>query len=328
MDSTQHHSPELRKLGRTSLSVTALGLGTWQFSEGKGGAAGSWGAISAGETDGIIAAALEGGINWLDTAELYGWGRSERAVSRGLQAAGKGPGDVVVATKWNPLFRRATSIPSTIGARLDALAPFPVDLHQVHFPASFSRVESMMNKMADLLDAGQIRAVGVSNFGASQMRRAAEALDKRGHVLASNQVQYSLVHRAIENNGVLDAAKELGVTIIAYSPLAMGLVTGKFHEAPSRLKGLPWMRRTRLRQRLAATQPVVDALGRVAEAHNASPTQVALAWVTSRHGETVVAIPGASKVHHATEAAGALRLRLTDAEIGAIDDASRGGPRK
>jgi len=84
MDSALHHSTELRKLGRTSLSVTPLGLGTWQFSEGKGGAAGSWGTVSAEETDGIIAAALGAGINWFDTAELYGWGRPERALARGL----------------------------------------------------------------------------------------------------------------------------------------------------------------------------------------------------------------------------------------------------
>ena len=125
------------RLGGTPVKITPIGLGAWQFSHGRGGAVGSWAALTEQLTDDIVAAALEGGINWFDTAELYGFGRSEADLARALQKAGKKDGDIVMATKWNPLFRTARSIRSTIDKRLSFLAPFSIDLHQIHFPASF-----------------------------------------------------------------------------------------------------------------------------------------------------------------------------------------------
>ena len=128
---------ERRRLGRTEIEITPVGLGTWQFSEGRGGARGTWSPVSVSETDAIVEAALAGGITWFDTAELYGFGRSERGLARALVRAGKADGEVVIATKWNPLFRTAESIRKTIGRRIECLKPFGIDLHQVHFPASF-----------------------------------------------------------------------------------------------------------------------------------------------------------------------------------------------
>jgi len=313
----------LRRLGATGIFITPIGLGTWQFSEGKGGAAGTWSTVPEPETDAIVRAALDGGIRWFDTAEIYGYGRSERGLARALARGGIANGQVVIATKWNPLFRRANSIRTTIAARLECLRPFGIDLHQVHFPASFSSVEAEMNAMADLIEQGRIKAAGVSNYSARLMRRAHEALRKRGCCLASNQVKYSVLDRRIETNGTLQAARELGITIIAYSPLEMGLLSGKFQRDPSLLQKLPIVRRLRLRHLMKRSRPLVEALERIGSPHGASAPQVALNWLVNFSGPTVVTIPGATKVRHAEETAGALRFELTRDEMDEIDRISR-----
>ncbi len=204
-----------RRLSQTSIEITPIGLGCWQFSGGRGFVGGFWGPVPQATVDEIVAAALAGGINWCDTAEIYGRGQSERALAQALKVAGRKNGDVIVATKWWPAWRTAASIRATIGERLRCFGGFGIDLHQVHQPLSFSSVEAEMEAMADLVAAAQIRAVGVSNFSASQMRRAHAALAKRGVPLASNQVNYSLIRRRVESNGIVAAAEELGITIIA-----------------------------------------------------------------------------------------------------------------
>jgi len=312
--------PTKRRLGRTEIEITPIGLGTWQFSEAQSFHRFIWSKIEPQVTEEIVAAALAGGINWFDTAEAYGGGRSERALAGALTAAGKHNRDVVIATKWQPVLRRAGSIRRTIDQRLKNLSPFGIDLHQVHNPASFSSVEAEMDAMADLLLEGKIRAVGVSNFSAGRMCRAKEALARRGLLLASNQVKYSLLDRRIEGNGVLDAAKELGVTIIAYSPLEMGLLTGKFHRDPDLLKRLPIGRRFSLRRKIERSRPLVSALDEIAAGHGVTPAQVALNWLVHAHGGVVVAIPGASKPAHAQESAGAMAFRLSDEEIARLGD--------
>lgn len=313
----------VRRLGRTQVEVTPIGLGAWQFSQGRGGALGIWSALTPAETDGIVEQALASGIGWFDTAELYGFGRSERALAGALTRAGVGPGEVVIATKWNPLLRTARSIRRTIGKRRDCLDPFPIDLHQVHFPASFSFVETEMDAMADLLEKGLIRAAGVSNFSERRMRRAHKRLVDRGFSLASNQVKYSLLDRRIETNGVLDAARELGITIIAYSPLEMGLLTGKFHKDPGLLESRPFVRRFRLRRLIEKSRPLIDLLETIAPSEGVSVSQVALNWLIRFHGDTVVTIPGASKPKHAEESAAAMSFSLTADEMAKIDEVSR-----
>jgi aryl-alcohol dehydrogenase-like predicted oxidoreductase len=156
------------------------------------------------------------------------------------------------------------------------------------------------------------------------MRRAQAALAQRGLPLASNQVHYSLLNRGIERNGILDAAKELGVTIIAYSPLDSGLLSGKFHGNPDLLRRTPIGRRKRLAREIVRSQPLIDALDGIAQAHGVSIAQVALNWLVNFHGDTVVAIPGASKPQHARESAGAMDFVLTEAEMARIDAVSRG----
>jgi aryl-alcohol dehydrogenase-like predicted oxidoreductase len=317
---------ERRRLGRTSIEITPIGLGCWQFSGGSGLVGGYWEALPQETVDEIVRVSLAGGINWFDTAEIYGRGRSEQALARALQAAGQKDGDVVIATKWWPVPRTAKSIGATIGERLRCLGGFSIDLHQVHQPFSFSSVEAQMEAMAELVAAGKIRAVGVSNFSAARMRRAHAALERRGIPLASNQVRYSLVDRRIESNGVLAAARELGVTIIAYSPLGQGILSGRFHADPALIRSRPGPRRHMAAFRpsgLARTRPLVDELQRIAAARAATASQVALNWLLHVHGETVVAIPGASRPRHAEEAAGAMAFRLTDEEMSRLDDRSR-----
>jgi aryl-alcohol dehydrogenase-like predicted oxidoreductase len=316
-------APEKRKLGRTGIEITPIGLGVWQFSEGRGGATGTWSTLTTETHNDIVKRALDEGINWFDTAEMYGFGRSERNLSRGLQAAGVAVDDVVIATKWMPFLRTARSIKKTIGNRQSALAPYNIDLHQIHLPVSFSSIRSQMDAMADLVEAGKIRSVGVSNFSAGMMRRAHECLANRGLPLASNQVEYSLTNRRIESNGILETAKELGITIIAYSPLGMGLLTGKFHKDPDMLGELPFRRRLILRRSVEETRPLVKGLEEIAGAHSVSISQVALNWLVNFHGDIVVAIPGASKARHAVESARAMLFTLRDDEMARIDELSR-----
>jgi aryl-alcohol dehydrogenase-like predicted oxidoreductase len=316
----------LRKLGRSGLSVTPIGLGCWQFSQRNNLAGKFWPSLENNVINDIVKASLEGGVNWFDTAEVYGQGASEKALARSLELNGKKPGEVIVATKWWPMFRTASNIPRTIGDRLACLHPYPIDLYQVHQPWGFSSEVKEMEAMAGLVKAGNIRHVGVSNFNAARMRRAWETLDKAGIPLVSNQVQYSLLHREIESNGVMETAKELGITIIAYSPLAQGLVTGKFHDNPELLKNIGLRKYSSLfkPQGLAKSKPVAEAVKNLARKYGVTPSQVALNWLINFHGESVVAIPGATKASHAAENTVAMKFTLSPDDMILLDRVSRG----
>jgi aryl-alcohol dehydrogenase-like predicted oxidoreductase len=314
------------RLGTTDIEVTQVGLGCWQFSSGQGLAGKFWEAIPQSTVDKIVEVSLAGGINWFDTAEMYGNGASERALALALSRAGKKNGEVVVATKWSPIFRTAASMGSTIQQRLGCLAPFSIDLHQVHNPAGFSSVEAEMRAMADLVKGHKIRAIGVSNFGASRMRRACAELAKYGLPLAANQVKYSLLDRHVESNGTIAAARELGVTIIGYSPLEQGLLTGKYHRDPKLVRMRPgprkWMGRFRP-SGLEQSRPLIEELEKISQAHGATSGQVALAWLTQFNPNVVVVIPGASRVAQAIENCGALDLILSQQELDRLDQISR-----
>lgn len=312
-----------RSLGKTDIEVTPIGLGVMQFAGGKGMFRMMFNDLSQGTMSAIVKAALDGGINWFDTAELYGSGRSERGLANGLKAAGMKDDEVVVATKWSPMLRTAGNIPKTIDQRIKYLDGYSIDLYMVHQPWGFSSPEAEMNAMADLMQAGKIRSVGVSNFNVEQMRRAHDALEKRGIPLAVNQVQYSLLHRNIETNGVLDVAKELGITIVAWSPLARGILSSKFHKDPARLKNTPFGRKMMMRRELERTQPLIAVLEGISMNYDATPAQVALNWLIHFQGDMVVAIPGASKVEQAEQSAAAMNFVLSGEDMDRLDEVSR-----
>ena len=312
-----------RPLGQTDIEITPIGLGVMQFSGSRGFFRGIMPDLPPEQMNAVIKTALNGGINWFDTAEIYGRGRSERGLANGLKAAGAQDDAVVIGTKWFPIFRRASNIPQTIDDRIHFLDGYTIDLYMIHQPWGFSSPETEMDAMADLVEDRKIRSVGVSNFNLAHMQRAQAALEKRGLPLAVNQVQYSLLNRKIETNGVLDAARETGITIVAWSPLASGLLSGKFHKNPELLDQTPYFRRLMLRRRLERSLPTVNLLEEIAARYEVTPGQVALNWLINFQGETVVAIPGASKVQQAEENAGAMKFRLSDEELTRLDKLTR-----
>ena len=293
-----------------------------EFSRGGGYFGFAFPKLSVEEKNATVRAALDGGVNWFDTAELYGNGVSEASLARALKAAGKSDQDVVIATKWWPLLRTAGNIPHTIQDRLRFLDGFSISLYMVHQPYSFSSPEAEMDAMADLVEAGKIRSVGVSNFNAQRMRRAHQQLKKRGLPLAANQVLFSLLDRSIETNGILDTAKELGVTIIAYTPLASGLLTGKYHKNPELLQKKSFYWRGMLKRGIEKSRSLVQAMEEIGVKYNATPAQVALSWVIHFHGESIVTIPGVTSVHQAEESAGALNFKLDEDELTRLDELS------
>lgn len=311
-----------RQLGNTEIEVTPVGLGCWQFC-GSGFGRLYWDSPVQEEVNNIVKMALDGGINWFDTAEAYGSGKSEKALSTALVKAGKSDDEVVIATKWLPVLRTAKNIARTIKKRQNFLSPYQIDLYQVHFPGSFSSIETQMNAMAVLVKEGKIGSVGVSNFSAEQMQQAHTALEKNGLPLASNQVRFNLLDRNIEKHGVLDAAREMGVTIIAYSPLAQGLLTGKFHKDPGLVKNLPFNRKRATSRMLEKSQPLVTLLEEISSSYDCTPSEIALNWVIHYAGDRIVAIPGASKTEHIAQNVNAMNLKLTDDEMKKLDEMSR-----
>ncbi len=311
-----------RKLGNSDIEISAIGLGAWQFSEATSFHKFFWNGIDPETTEKIIDVSLKGGINWIDTAEIYGNGRSERGVSRALQSLKIDYPAVRIATKWNPLFRRAKSIVKTFPKRVENLSPYPITLHQVHNPASFSKPETEMEEMFKLLDDKRIEAVGVSNFNTKQMVRAFERLEELGYPMVSNQVKYSILDRRVDKE-LVDRAKELGVTIIAYSPLEQGLASGRFHENPSSLDSIPFIRKRVLKRKFEKSTELINEMSSIANNHGVTTSQVALNWLINYNGDTVVVIPGATKPTHAQLNAGAMNFKLSKEELSLLDDLSR-----
>lgn len=318
-----NNSSNKRSLGQTRYQVTPIGLGVMQFSGASGVFKMVFPDLSQQEMTAIIKTAIDGGINWFDTAEMYGQGKSERGLANALKELAMEDGQVIIGTKWFPIMRTASNIPRTIDDRIKYLDGYTIDLYMVHQPWGFSSPEKEMDAMADLVDEGKIRSVGVSNFNQDQMVRAHRALEKRGIPLAVNQVQYSLLHRKIETNGVLDAAKDLGITIVAWSPLARGILTGKYFNDPEAYNKLPLGRKMMMRGQIQDSMKVVAEQMRLAEKHQVTPSQVALNWLINAQGETVVAIPGASKVYQAAEAAGTMKFNLSQEDLAKLDEVSR-----
>ena len=313
---------QLRKLGHSDLEVSPIGLGVMQFAGGSGAIRTVNPALPEETRIEIVKTAMEGGINWFDTAELFGAGRSEKYLPEALEKLGDISQRAIIATKWSSYLRFAGNIKKTIQERLDKLSPYSIGLYQIHNPKSFSSPKAEMNAMADLVNDGKIRAVGVSNFNSDQMRVAQDTLEKRGLGLASNQVYYNLLNRKIEFNGVLETARELGISLIAWAPLESGILTGKFHKNPEILTRIPAVRRKRLEKQLEASRSVIEVLYEIASKYGSEPAQVALAWLINQ-GQDIVAVTGASRVGHVLEGIGAMKLQLSEEDITRLDQVSR-----
>ncbi|WP_071516402.1 aldo/keto reductase [Geitlerinema sp. PCC 9228] len=308
--------PSTVSLGNNGPQVTPLGVGTWSWGDtlfwdyGK--------EYNENQVREAFQASVEAGITLFDTAEVYGLGESEKLVGK---FARESDIPVAIATKYFPfpwrIFRNAVT--DALTESLQRLQVSSIPLYQVHMPFTFfMNQETLMDALAEEVKNGRIEAVGVSNYSAGEMRAAHEQLQKRGVPLASNQVQYSLLHRKIESNGIWDTAQELGVTIIAYSPLAQGLLTGKYtgQEKPTGARGIdPKFKPSGLQK----ISPVTNCLRQLAEKHQKTPAQVALNWLVSRGA---IPIPGAKNAEQAKQNAGALGWQLDAEDTQELDRAS------
>lgn len=278
-----------RPLGASGVSVPALGVGTDHWD-------------SRGDQSRLCeaySAAIESGCGFFDTAEIYAWGRSEIALAR---AAAEVDTPVMLASKFAPLFRvSGTQFAAALDRTLHRLGRESIDLYYLHFPYGFRGVGTWLQAMAEAVAAGKIRAVGISNCSAAQMRRAADVLAGHGIALAANQVHYSLRHRKPETNGVLEACRSMNVALVAYRPLGGGRLSSAQSTKGSTL---------------------VETLRDVAANQNASVAAVALAWLLHRD-QHVIAIPGATKPEHVRANAIAQALQLSAEEFAAIDRASQ-----
>ncbi len=293
----------LIRLGQTDILIPPLGVGTWQWGDKL-----VWG-YGKGYTDADIRAAfdasVQAGITFFDTAEVYGFGRSERLLGSFVRVSGQ---PVVVATKFFPMPYRlsAKTLSRALRGSLQRLGLPRVDLYQIHWYTPHLSIEALGNALADAVEAGLTRAVGVSNYSREQMERMYRVLEKRGVPLASNQVKYNLIEREVEHNGLLQACRDLGVTLIAYSPLAMGVLTGRYtaQTPPPGTRGRLYKRET-----LASLEPLLARMRAIGEAHGGkTPAQVALNWLIAQQ---TVPIPGAKNARHAASNAGALGWTLS-----------------
>jgi aryl-alcohol dehydrogenase-like predicted oxidoreductase len=285
------------------LRVSSIGLGCWQFGSRDWGYGKAYGDVTAVE---LVHTALDLGVNLLDTAEAYAHGVSETIVGRALEARRD---EAFLATKVWPLWPTADRVEEH--GRLSAmrLGVETIDLYQVHWPNPLVALASTMDGMRRLQDAGLVRNVGVSNFSATRWQRAESLL---GRPVVSNQVQYSLLYRKpdLENVPYAQAADRL---VIAYSPLAQGVLGGRY-DASNPPPG-PARRNNPLclPENLERATPLIRALRRVASVHDATPAQVALAWLIAR--PNVVAIPGASSVEQLRHNVAAADLDLDEKEL-------------
>jgi aryl-alcohol dehydrogenase-like predicted oxidoreductase len=284
--------------------VSVIGLGTWQFGSREWGYGRDYSERTAGE---IVGRALDLGINLIDTAEIYGPLKSERIVGRAMH----GQRDrAFVATKIFPIgFPFMTRWRARRSAR--RLGVEQIDLYQQHWPSPLFSPRSTMPRFRQLVDEGLVRHVGVSNHGLALWQECERVF---GGPVLSNQVEFSLLHRSPDRELVPWAQRE-GRIVIAYSPLGQGLLSGKYlDKAPANFRRIQPDFRRAARRRL---EPLLNSLREIAEAHHATPAQVALAWLVRK--PNVVAIPGASSVRQLEENAAAADIALRDDEVSQLD---------
>jgi aryl-alcohol dehydrogenase-like predicted oxidoreductase len=295
------------EVGGVRLSV--IGLGTWQFGSREWGYGKAYAERGAGD---ITRKALDLGVNLVDTAEIYGFGESERIVGR---AIAERRDEVFLATKVLPIMPIAPIVIDRGRRSARRLGVKTIDLYQVHWPNPLVRDGTTMEGMRRLRQEGIVDHVGVSNYPLKRWQAAERAL---GSPVLSNQVQYSLAARKPDADLVPFAALNDRL-IIAYSPLAQGFLSGRY-DASNRPGGVRAGNTLFLPENLERGTELLEALRSIAKSHDATPAQVALAWVI--HHPNVVAIPGASSVEQLTRNTEAADLPLSDEEFAQLSDAS------
>lgn len=291
-----------------------LGIGTWAWGDRM-----VWGYGKEYQDEDLYSAfelLVNSGIRFFDTAEVYGLGRSETLLGSFIHRLNE---PVTVSTKFMPFPWRLNrrSLFRALRHSLKRLGLSRVDLYQMHFPLRPIAIETWMEAMIEAFQQGLITAVGVSNYDREQMQRAYDYLAQEGIQLASNQVEYHLLNRKIEKNGLLKHSQDLGVTVLAYSPLAMGILSGKyFPQNPP--KGI---RNNRYSSAyLAKCQPLLEKMRQIGTAHaGKSPAQVALNWVICKG---TIPIPGVKNIQQAEQNLQSVGWRLTEEEIDILDSLS------
>lgn len=291
-----------------------IGIGTWAWGDRL-----YWG-FGRGYADSDLREAYQtciaAGVFFFDTAEVYGQGKSEIFLG---EFAGESQVPIRIATKFYPIFWRLNrgSFVRALRGSLKRLKRSRIELYQMHWPWSPVKIESWMEAMADAHQNGLIDAVGVSNYTRDQMQRAYDTLSRYGIRLASNQVEYHLLNRAIEKNGLLDHCQSLGVKCIAYSPIAKGVLSGKY--TPNNpLRG--FRESSYPRRLLEKIQPLIKEMRNIGMDHGGrTPAQVAINWTICKG---TLPIPGIKNARQAQDNLEAVGWRLTEAEVDLLDDLS------
>jgi aryl-alcohol dehydrogenase-like predicted oxidoreductase len=305
-----------------NVQLPPMGLGTWAWGDTK-----TWGMNTYDRSynlDTIRAAydaSVTAGITFLDTAEMYGSGESERIIGRLLDEDRAHRDQIIVATKFFPAPWRllvGAELMKSLRASLERLRMPSVHLYQIHGPISLRSHAAMAAALAEAHHAGLVQAVGVSNYSAAETRAIHAALAKRAVPLASNQIEFSLLRTLPESNGLLRTCAELGVVVLAYSPIGQGRLTGKYTAANP-----PPGKRNFSDYPMAEIEPLIAELRRLGAAYGGkTPAQVALNWVICKGA---VPIPGAKNQQQAEQNAGALGWRLSPQDVQALDRVSKPG---
>lgn len=304
-----------QKTGLDFFEGIDIGVGTWAWGDRL-----YWGYgddYSDNEISQAFVEAITNGVTFFDTAEVYGQGKSEMILGMLVKQYGQ---KCKIASKMMPYPWRISksSLKKALEGSLQRLEINKIDLYQMHWPLQPVPINMWMNRMADAVEEGLVSAVGVSNYNLEQTINAHETLKKRGLRLTSNQVEYNLINRKIETNGVMDYCREEGIKIIAYSPLAMGVLTGKYTpENPPRGARAGQYSRDLLEQ----IKPLIRTLVRVGNEHEGKTAgQVALNWLMQKQ---VLPIPGAKNVAQMSQNLGARGWNLSEDEMVLLDEISQ-----
>jgi aryl-alcohol dehydrogenase-like predicted oxidoreductase len=303
-------------LAGSDVAIPPMGVGTWAWGDKS-----TWG-MGGYDSDLTMAsirdawdASVDAGVVLFDTAEVYGKGESERIIGKLLADDPERAGKVLIATKFMPSpwkLQVTSALLASLRASIDRLGVEAVDLYQIHGPISLRSHGAMADALAAAHSEGLLKAIGVSNYSAKETRAIDAALRERGVRLATNQIEYSLLRRKPEDDGLIDCCRELGVVPLAYSPIGQGRLTGKYSAANP-----PPGNRSFSNHPMEQVDRVVAELRRIGDAHDGrTPSQVALSWVIAKGA---VPIPGAKNRRQAEENAGALGWAMDDGELAALD---------